>query len=108
MTKLVVLSADRNAFRGSFRGSNVEAEDLFDRVFGKYSEFAKDDFEYDEGFEGSKARQANDRDEYGSLREIAVDLTFVEAARGIKKNVELIYDVRGGRKREGGGERERE
>jgi len=85
-------SADRNAFRGSFRGSNVEAEDLFDRVFGKYSEFAKDDFEYDEGFEGSKARHANDRDEYGSLREIAVDLTFVEAARGIKKNVELIYD----------------
>jgi len=89
-------ASDRGSFRGSFSGSNVEAEDLFERVFGKYSEFAKDDYDYD--FEQrAKNSQARDRDEYGSLREISVSLSFVEAARGIRKTVELIYDETCGR-----------
>ena len=67
----------------------MEAEDLFERVFGKYSEFAKDDFDYDyERPSGSR-----DRDEFASLREISVSLSFVEAARGMKKVVDLVYDV---------------
>jgi len=81
----------RGAFRGSFRGSNVEAEDLFERVFGKYSEFAKDDFDYDND------RNARERDEFSSLREISVSLSFVEAARGMKKVVDLVYDETCGR-----------
>lgn len=86
-------AGERGSFRGSFGGSNVEAEDLFDRVFGKYSEFAKDDFDYDPGHSGGQqSRGANARDDFGSLREISLSISFVEAARGVKKTVDLIYD----------------
>ena len=81
----------RGAYRGSFRGTNVEAEDLFERVFGKYSEFAADDHDYDP----DNSRSEKGRDEFGSLREISVSLSFVEAARGMQKVVDLIYDVSG-------------
>jgi len=82
-------AGERGSFRGSFGGSNVEAEDLFDRVFGKYSEFAKDDFDYDPG---QRSRGAGAREDFGSLREISISISFVEAARGVKKTVDLIYD----------------
>jgi len=85
--------AGRGAFRGSFRGTNVDPDDLFHRIFGQYSEFAKDDFDYDQ----DNSRNARERDEYGSVREINVSLTFVEAARGLKKVVNLIYDETCGR-----------
>ena len=60
-------------------------------MFGKYSEFAKDDFDYDYG---QRSKNSGAREEFGSLREISVSLSFVEAARGVKKTVDLIYDVR--------------
>ena len=65
---------------------------MFDRVFGKYSEFAKDDFDYDPG---PRSRGAGAREDFGSLREISISISFVEAARGVKKTVDLIYDVSG-------------
>lgn len=86
-------NAGRGAYRGSFRGTNVEAEDLFERVFGKYSEFAADDHDYDP----DNSRSEKGRDEFGSLREISVSLSFVEAARGMQKVVDLIYDENCGR-----------
>lgn len=87
-------AGDRGSFRGAFGDANVDPEDLFERVFGRYSEFAKDDFDYDQA---NQSRGGGTREEYGSIREISISLSFVEAARGVKKNVELIYDETCGR-----------
>lgn len=75
------------SYRGSFDSNqNVDAEEMFDHIFGKFSEFTKE----------KEAREENDaknkRWDFGSARDVRLSLSFVEAARGVKKNVELFYE----------------
>lgn len=70
--------------RGSFHTGDVDAEELFNRVFGRFSEFGREQQRHQ--------HHHRDADDFGSAREISISLSFIEAARGVQKNVELFFE----------------